>query len=441
MTSTYGCPHCGRSNPIEARLCAYCGTILEDVESSLAARPEADDATLDAADDPSLTATPTAEETDPTGSPVAAGDRTAITPPADDSGAPASRSILSPPPSEIPEKSAADQALEDELTVWLERFPAVTAQPAPVLDDELRRQLRQMFAAEVPLTDAPSAAGTLDGAGLWRRSWIYWLLVAILGGALLLGNENDTLPHAWPGIAPVYNTIEALPNGVTVLVDWAYDPATAGEMDLVAEPVLEHLLAHNANLVVISQLPLGPATARRLLAKASQGSGAVAARRLETVVVEGGFLPGGAATLALLGQSPAVGLPLDLQGRAAEMRPALATLAEDGPVLSLVVSARSEPVQRWLEQVQPQNGVPVIAVTSAAAAPVLQPYVDSGQLVGVVSGYNGGIVYRELMLRALPRAEQEQLWRQINGHNWALAALLIVIVAANVALSFERRSP
>lgn len=440
MTSTYGCPHCGRSNPIDARSCAYCGTIFENVESSLAAQHEDDEHPLHV-DDAAGDASPAASDTPSADTPSASDTPSATTPKEDAADLPPPQPVLAPPPLDIPEKSDADLAMEEEMAVWLERFPPVTPQPVAALDDDLRRQLRQMFAAEVPLTDVPSPPGPFDGVGLLRRTWIYWLLTAMLVGALLFGDEAiDALPHPWPGIVPVYDAIEALPAGATVLVDWAYDPATSGEMDLVARPVIEHLLARNANLVVISQLPLGPATARRLLATAGGVGTTVTARQLDTVLVEGGFLPGGAATLALLGQSPGVGLPLDLQGRNAEIRPSLADLATDGPVLSLVVSARSEPVQRWLEQVQPLDGVPVIAVTSAAAGPVLRPYTDSGQLIGLVSGYNGGIGYRELLLRALPRAEQAQLWRQINGHNWALVALLIVLVAANVALSFERRT-
>ena len=46
---------------------------------------------------------------------------------------------------------------------------------------------------------------------------------------------------------------------------WAYDPATAGEMDLLSAPLLRHLLDRGAVLDVISLLPNGPATARRTL--------------------------------------------------------------------------------------------------------------------------------------------------------------------------------
>ncbi len=451
MTSTFGCPHCGKSNPIDAQFCSFCGTVLSNVESSLRSQRlnevDADDceeietdANEAGPDDEGLSEAPPQDSHD---TPLPNEDEDVDTNDVDNRHeAPVPPPSFVSPAIEVLEKSDADLALQDDMAVWLERFPVMSVQPAAPLGDDMRRQLRQMFGADVPLTDVPTPSRPPDGIGLFRLSWIYWLVAGGLILALLFGGDNsESPPHAWPGLLSAYEAIETMPSGATVLVDWAYDPSTAGEMDLVARPVIEHLLTRNANLVVISQLPLGPATARRLIAGADETGRAGIARRLDTLLVEGGFLPGGAATLSLLGQAPGVGLPVDMQGRSAAARPSLEILADRGPVLSFVFAYRSEAVQRWLEQVQPQNGAPVIAVTSAAAGPVLYPYLDSGQLVGLVSGYNGGIGYQALLLRALSGADQQRLWHMITGQNWALIILLVVIVLANVALSLDRRMP
>jgi hypothetical protein len=477
MTSTFGCPHCGKSNPIDVPFCAFCGTNLQDVESSLMAQHAQDeeDPPTDAdlpEDAPILPPRPArrlrghatrpsvrkeqesdGERQDPEEGPSGL-HRPPLRPdtsfsrlslPTDDPQASRSTAPMSTERSDLPIASPgapADSLDPAELSRWLERFPPPIPQSPPALNDETRRQLRQLFVTEVPLIDMPPPENRSNGGGLQRRTWIYWLLLAVLGFALFFGDAPpDVLPHVWPGLGQAYAVINALPLGSTVLIDWAYDPATAGEMDQVARPVIEHLIAQNADLIVISQLPLGPASARRLIAAAEMSVlGETTARRLDTTLVEGGFLPGGAATLPLLAQSPALGVPVDLQGRSAMIRTPLQTLTEDGPVLALVISARFEPVQRWLEQVQPLNQVPTLAIISAAAGPVVRPYLDSGQLAGLVSGYNGGIGYRQLLLRPLTRAEQIPLWRQIRGHNGALIVLLIVIVIGNLMLSLERRS-
>ncbi|MBX2998691.1 MAG: hypothetical protein KF893_09305 [Caldilineaceae bacterium] len=473
MTSTFGCPHCGKGNPIDALFCAFCGTRLQDVETSL--REQQDQQGGEAADEdlpedaPILPPRPARRLRGHATRPSPPQERKIDDPPDPEPGSSglhrpplrADTSFSKPPSStEDPVRSAAPTPTDRadlsipsssevpndvdpaELAAWLERFPQPNPLSTPMLSDETRRQLRQLFVSEVPLAEILPHEARSDGGGLQRRTWIYWLLLAVLGFALLFGDEApETLPHVWPGVGGAYAAINTLPTGSTVLIDWAYDPATAGEMDQVARPVIEHLIAQNADLIVISQLPLGPASARRLIAAAETSVwGEITAQRLDATLVEGGFLPGGAATLPLLGQAPALGLPVDLQGRSAEIRPPLQTLTEDGPALALVISAQFEPVQRWLEQVQPLNQTPTLAITSAAAAPPLRPYLDSGQLAGLVSGYNGGIGYRQLLLRPLARAEQIPLWRQIRGHNSALIVLLIVLVIGNLALSLERRS-
>ena len=106
---------------------------------------------------------------------------------------------------------------------------------------------------------------------------------------------------------------------------------------------------------------------------------------------------------------------------------------ENNPALLLILAGRSEEVQRWVEQVQPLNRAPIVAVIGAAADPVVRPYVDSGQISGLVSGYAGGVAYQDLRADAISASSQERQRRHISGQNWALAVLLLVIVLGNLA--------
>jgi hypothetical protein len=461
VTSTFGCPHCGKSNPIEAKFCAFCGTNLQEVDSETLIPPPEDE-------EGDALPGPSAQPPQPARHPTRrkpfpwewAGER-AKKRAQDDTGTNAEAGQIEgkntgEPADEVRERTPEQEpeSLTPTTVEWhglidpvepetLAQHLSPTALRRPLtLDDETRRQFRHLYASEVPLDDLPPTSGESGGGGLWRRSWIYWLLLITLTVALLTSDTPpEVYPHVWPGVRAAYEAIEALPDGSVVLVDWAYDPATAGEMDLVARPVVQHLLAQNANLVVMSQLPLGPASARRLIAATGRPVvGEVMMRMLDPSLVEGGFLPGGAATLPLLGQAPPVGLPVDLQGRAARTRAPLAALDVTPPALTIVIATRSDAVQRWLEQVQPLNGVPTLAVVSAAADPVIRPYLDSGQLVGLVGGYSGGMGYQSYMAQPPDRVEQTKFWRQIHGHNWALVLLLFLIVLSNLVPYLARKN-
>ncbi|MCL4835854.1 MAG: zinc-ribbon domain-containing protein [Caldilineaceae bacterium] len=455
MSSTFGCPHCGKTNQLDATFCVGCGTYLKafDAQSltpaGLSARPETDETPTPSQEsrgqDPALSQPwlrPGFEETD---NPPPA-------PPLPDQPwlRPESEPQNSPPPASTPQRLLGGlQGLLEPLdltTLAHPDSPTIPHTEGVNLPYDLRRELRQMFAADVPILEEaqqprpqPEPTGGY-GAGLARRNWIYGLVLAGLLMALWVGSRSGgALPHSWPGVTDAYRTIDSLPANPLVLVNWAYDPATAGEMDLASLSVIEHLLEKNAQLLVVSQLPGGPATARRLIAVArSSVSVTPLGRSPGEGLIEGGYLPGGIASLPLLGQSPAQGLPVDMRGRSLKGRSDLHSLESTGPSLLLVLAGRAEDVQRWLEQVQPLNTTPVVAVVGAGADPALRPYVDSGQIAGLVSGYAGGITYRELLANPIPAARQESQRRHITAQNWALVVLLLVVAVGNLAGLAER---
>ncbi len=460
MSSTFGCPHCGKANPLHVTFCASCGTSLKGLDaeglSRATAKAPPDDETIhpepapeQKSQDPAHSQPwlrPDFEKPDPRpdATDASLADQPWLRPEEDSQSAQAR-------PAHRPQRLVGGlQGLIEpaELEESLPQPEPAAEAPSGVADlpYEMRRELRQIFATDVPLLEeatphAPSP-GPLgrQGAGLWRRNWVYGLLLAGILLAFWTGNAPaNSRPHSWPHVVEAYNAIDTLPADSIVLVNWAYDPTTAGEMDLASLPVIEHLLEKNARLLGVSQLAGGPATARRLIALArSSASQAALARQLGESLVEGGYLPGGVGSLALLGQAPTQAIPVDMQGRSVGGRAALDTLERSAPALLLILAARSEEVQRWLEQIQPLNAAPVVVVSSAAVDPVIRPYVDSGQIVGLVSGYAGGIAYRELLADAIPTASQESQRRHITGQNWALAVLLLVIAVGNLAGLAER---
>jgi len=274
-------------------------------------------------------------------------------------------------------------------------------------DNEQMRRVRALLADEPVLASVP-AHPRLHQPALWLP-WIF----LIVGLAVMLplwagwGSPPASDPHLWSGVDATYRAIERLPAGARVQLFWAYDPATAGEMDLLSTTVMRHLLQRTVMFDAVALLPNAPATAQRvvnrLLDRRLPDLTGVIAQDALTVR----FVPGGATILPLFGQNSAD--------------------------LAVVLAARAEDVQDWLEQVASVNQVPVVAVTAAAADPVLRPYLDSGQIVGLVSGFDGAYHYTERMAAAPdPDYVQAMRW-QVAGQNYGTAAILAVIALGNLA--------
>jgi hypothetical protein len=143
------------------------------------------------------------------------------------------------------------------------------------------------------------------------------------------------------------------------------------------------------------------------------------------------YLPGGAGALPLLGQAPMVAF-------AAVTTQAQAELAET-PLLAVIAAAEMEDAQQWLEQVQPLDHTPAIAITGAAADPFLRPYLDSAQLQGLVSGFDGAYHYQGAMeARGDQVADTLRLNRQVILQNWGQLAVIAIILIGNLAALLGR---
>lgn len=430
------CPHCGTTNRAGSNFCNRCGAHLQS-----------DEAGEQPTSPPVTTSAPADEEQ--------AADQTTHT--AAFSAESAENSALTTPlHSEASNQPATVWPEEDEMTSVLPS-PAATAQrrlitgvqglleplqlaselrdltesslpvaqptAAPLaLDVDQARRLRALLTEDPVLLDLPLPAAQRLSVRL-HLPWLIALLTLAIALPILLHLSWPVgTAQPWPGVHEAHTVIDTLPPGATVLIIWDYDPTTAAEMDLVALPLVSHLLERRLLPVIVSQLPGGPAVAQRLFDRAIEGLVADNTLRFiaqPNLYVQGGFLPGGTAVLSLLAQQPSAG--------------ALAGVALTRPALTIVVAAQADGVQAWLEQGQPLQLAPVVAFTSAGADPLLRPYLGSGQLSGLVSGFDGAISYQKLRTVHLAATEEAFLLRQLVLQNWGHLALLLLLLLGNLA--------
>jgi len=447
------CPHCGTANRSGSNFCNSCGTELRTTET----KPSAGSAALPDAARPGG-----ADPPEPEGGSEPGAALPWLADPALWSGTDnAALGELTDPDSdqsgfadEVEGESTAEPepvARAGRLIVGVQGLldpvriaDDLTGEPTPTqlprtpsaidLDSELLRRLRTLVTQDPTLLNTPAEIEWRP-LRMLRIPWIFALLGLMVGlPVLLLYARPVGNPHAWPGVAEAYTTVQNLPPAAPVLILWGYDPSTADEMDLVALPMMAHLFDRQSRPVVVTLLPTGLATARRLFARATADQSAnqtFDARPNPTVYSEIGFLPGGAVALSWLGQNDNFSL-IDSEKLTPELAQALAA----GPALAIVVAAQAEDVQQWLELVQPlaqMRRTPVVAFTSAGADLALRPYFASGQLRGLVSGFDGGYTYQQLRARPLSQPEETLYRLHLVFQNWGHMAFLLIIVLGNLA--------
>ena len=297
--------------------------------------------------------------------------------------------------------------------------PAAPAVATPLtLQAEQLRRIRALLSDDPVLLD-PLPIAPPGTAVRWHLPWLLLLSSVALVLPILLNFLGPVgTPQQWPGVAEAHATIAQLSSDATVLVIWAYDAATAGEVELVALPLASHLLERRIRLVQRAAEGLRADTTFQFVVD-------------RELYINAGYLPGGAAALTFVAQAP--GRALVRHAPLAPLVAPLDTMTGNQPALTIVVAAQAESVQDWLEQGQPVQQRPTLAFTSAGADLLLRPYLASGQLSGLVSGFDGAASYQQLRTVHLAAGEEAWFQRQLVLQNWGHLALLLVLLLGNLA--------
>jgi len=207
-----------------------------------------------------------------------------------------------------------------------------------------------------------------------------WVLTAlfliVLGAVVSLRSQIMPISASLPdeGTA-ASNAVGALPTGAKVLVVIDYEPSLAGEMEATGGPLLDQMsVFRSPQLSFVSTSPNGPALVERLISNTHINQSGMQYRNL-------GFLPGGSTGVLGFVENPDATIP------AAEVK------SFSNYAMVILMTDHAESGRVWVEQLYAQKQVdsglanqPLIVIASAQAGPLLQPYLSSGQVTGMVAG-------------------------------------------------------
>ena len=225
------------------------------------------------------------------------------------------------------------------------------------------------------------------------RRWIF-LCVGLLVVVPLLAGFH---------IAPVrpslrsrgfYDAIERLPEGSTVLLAGDYDPGTIAENYPMHLAAARHLMSRNMKIVALELYPGGPPLADRVLHIAGGEYG----KKEGIDYVNLGFKSGNEVVMSQMGSSIPRTFPTDRRGVPIVQLPAMKGVENYQQIALLVsVSAGYPGTKEWVQQVVSRYHVPMVAGVTAVSAPEYYPYLQAGQLQGLLGGMAGAAEYEVLV--------------------------------------------
>ncbi len=221
------------------------------------------------------------------------------------------------------------------------------------------------------------------------------LIASVILPNLMISGEVKP-PTLYPAeLVSTLSVIQSLPPDRPVLLVANYEAGLAGEMSLVAESVIEHLISRNIPLALLSTNAVGSAAMPELVEQAASRNGVYP---LDTRLVDFGYLPGGVIAFQSLANDLRGTLPFTSDLDPVWVNPVMQNitrLADFGAIM--FVSDDAEITRSWIEQVETQlENRPLLLVLSAQAAPMVQPYFTSGQVTGFVAGEAQALIYESV---------------------------------------------
>ncbi|MCC7358622.1 MAG: hypothetical protein IT317_04045 [Anaerolineales bacterium] len=322
----------------------------------------------------------------------------------------------------------------------------------------LLAELQQTEAAAVP---RPGSARRV--AQSVERWVVFALLAAAIIAAQFYGPGLFAPPTGQqPAAAAAYQQLVSagaqshapgtLPRPALIAFD--YDPSQQGELNPAVVVVLRQLLGAGVPVVGLSIRPAGAAVGQLLLTQVVRDLSAEGqfSYTYGTHYLNLGYLPGGPVGLLQFATAPRSAFTNDFTEAYGDAplwnAPAVAQVdALDKFSLIVLVSGAPEATRAWIEQAQlGAPNVPVIAVVSAGAEPLVRPYLTapsaaeapSPQLDGLVVGLGGAAVLEQQISRP---AAASAAWPGLGGGLLAAASLILLgnLVLGLPALLRRRR--
>ncbi len=222
------------------------------------------------------------------------------------------------------------------------------------------------------------------------------IMLVIAFVAVLAGSEIAAMPSPGnipPGVEKTRDLVNSLTQDDTALIAFDYEPGLAGEMDTTSAAVVDHMMLKGAKLVLVSTSPTGPALAERFISNVQGTHGYVSGSQYVNL----GYVPGGVTGLGAFARTPQWVFPDTLNGAPAWETEPLKNIREISDfALVVLITDNPNTARAWVEQVNPElDAVPLVALVSAQAEPMVRPYFDNqqNQIDGLVSGLTGGAAY------------------------------------------------
>lgn len=275
------------------------------------------------------------------------------------------------------------------------------------------------------------------------RRVIYVLLTVLV---ILPFFTRVTIPqNIMPQTQRLFDFIESVPpNDKAVIMTFDYSPQTMPECHPMAKALLKHCFARNIPVIGVSFDPQGPGLAVDAITSVVDRINHYATSKEDSLVygkdyVYLGWKSGRIAAMLDMGESIAGVFPRDYFGTSVDSFPLMQRIRNYKEVaIAIVLSAAAYP-DDWIRYPQTRYGVNIGAGLTAVMAPKYYPFLQTGQIAGMMSGMKGAAEYEKLVLEHGYARELGTAETGMNSQSMIHILIIVFILLGNIGYFFSRR--
>jgi hypothetical protein len=285
------------------------------------------------------------------------------------------------------------------------------------------------------------------------RRIIFLIIFLALSIPIFLGIKIDI--NVTTEVQILYDALEDLPRGSRILVSCDFDPGSEPELQPMTEAGFRYFIENDLKFIIIGLWPQGPLQANKALQYLSEVNDGFIVEDGDTLyfgrdlIVVGpdtirygvdfinlGYQVGQELVIQRMGSSFGAAFPNDSwYSRPINEFPimeGLNKLSDFDFVYNL--SAGYPGTYEWVQFAVDRFHVPVGAGNTAVQAPLVYPYLDTGQLSGLLGGMKGGAEFEKLV------GHKARATLSMVSQTAAHIFVILFVVIGNVAFFATRGS-
>lgn len=230
-------------------------------------------------------------------------------------------------------------------------------------------------------------------------------------------------------VQKVYQEIESLDSGSPILVSFDHEASSLPEIQPMAEAILRHCFSKDLKVLGLALLAEGTAIGDEILRDVAQEYGKEYGRDYVFL----GFRPQYMAAILGMGEDIHRVFPQDYKGNSTDELSVTEELKNYQDIPLIISVADGDMPTYWINFAGARYHKRIAIAVTAVMATSFYPFLDSGQIVGLVGGLKGAAEYENLIQK--PGMGN----RGMDSQSMAHLMILVLVILGNISFLLSRQ--